>query len=90
MPFVLIRHQITDLGLLTLALRGDQATRRAYGEIQYTVFQNAANPEDVMIVLEWDDPQRAWLYAQSDDARRMLAQAGLVDPIQLSVPGITA
>jgi hypothetical protein len=33
-----------------------------------------------MILLSWDDRERAWLYAQSDDSRQVLTQAGSVGP----------
>ncbi|HEV2124744.1 MAG TPA: hypothetical protein VGW38_18510 [Chloroflexota bacterium] len=85
MTSVVIRHRITDMTTLITVLASDHATRRAYGELHYAVFQNATNPEDVMIVLEWDDPHRAQLYAQSDDAQRMLGRTGLADPVHLSV-----
>jgi len=79
MPALLIRHRVTDFATWKPVFDEQDATRRAHGCRGGRLFRNAADPHEMLILLEWDDPERARLFAQSDDLREELTRADVVD-----------
>jgi hypothetical protein len=43
------------------------------------VFQSSTNPHEVIILLEWDDLERAELFVRSDDLSEAMVLAGVID-----------
>ena len=79
MPALLVRHRVADYAAWKPIFDAHGDTRRADGSCGGRLFRNAADPNEVVIVLEWDDLDRARLFARSDDLRETMAQAGVVD-----------
>ena len=79
MPALLLRHKVTDYAAWEPIFREQDATRRAHGCRGVRPFRNASNPNEMLILLEWDDLERARLFAQSDDLREAMTRAGVVD-----------
>jgi hypothetical protein len=52
----------------------DSDARIAYGCRDERVFTSESDPERTLILLEWDDLDRARLYAESDELRDALAE----------------
>jgi heme-degrading monooxygenase HmoA len=58
------------------------ATRKAggaSGTAAGRVFRSATNPNELVILLEWDDLEKARQFAQSEDLRQTMQRAGVVD-----------
>ncbi|MCA9833608.1 MAG: hypothetical protein KC435_06675 [Thermomicrobiales bacterium] len=51
--------------------------RRAYGGMSERMFVNAAHPDEVWVLIDWDDAARAHLYARSDDLIDLFDQEGV-------------
>jgi heme-degrading monooxygenase HmoA len=79
MADLLIRHKVADYATWKPLFDEHGASRRAYGSRGGRLFRNAADPNEVVILLAWDDLERARLFAQSDDLREVMARAGVVD-----------
>lgn len=79
MPSLALRHKVADYATWKPLFDADGATRRANGSQDSRVFRNAADPNEVLALFEWDDPDRARLFAQSDDLRETLERDGVVD-----------
>jgi heme-degrading monooxygenase HmoA len=43
------------------------------------IFRNAADPNEILILLAWDDRERVRLFAQSDDLQEAMAREGVID-----------
>jgi hypothetical protein len=76
---LLIRHKVTDYATWKPVFDDHGANRRANGSLGGRLFRNAADPTETLVLLEWDDLERARLFAQSDDLREAMARAGVVD-----------
>ncbi len=79
MPAMLIRHTVADFAAWKPRFDAHGITRRANGSRGGRVYRSADDPDAVVILLEWDDLERARFFADSDDLREMLAQAGATD-----------
>ncbi len=79
MPILLIRHKVTDFATWKANFDDQDATRGAHGCQGDRLFQNAADPNELLILLEWDSLERAYLFAQSDELRDDLKRADVAD-----------
>jgi heme-degrading monooxygenase HmoA len=77
MPALLIRHKVEDYAAWKAAFDQHATTRRANGSQGGRLFRNAADPNEVVILLAWDVLERAHLFADSDDLREAMARAGV-------------
>jgi heme-degrading monooxygenase HmoA len=55
------------------------ATRKANGSKGAHLFRNADNPNEVIILFEWDDLSNAKKFAQSEDLIKTMQKAGVSD-----------
>jgi heme-degrading monooxygenase HmoA len=58
------------------------ATRKssgASGSASGRVFRSATDPNELVILLEWDDLDKARQFVQSEDLRQTMQRAGVVD-----------
>ncbi len=79
MPDLLIRHKVADYAAWKPLFDGHGASRRANGCRGGRLFRNAADPNEVLILLAWDDLDRARLFAESDDLQEAMARSGVTD-----------
>jgi heme-degrading monooxygenase HmoA len=55
------------------------ATRKANGSNGAHLFRNAENPNEAIILFEWDDLANAKKFAQSEDLIKTMQKAGVSD-----------
>lgn len=79
MPALLIRHKAADDTIWKPLFAEGSTTLRANGCTGGHIFRNAADPDEIWILLAWDDLFRARLFLQSDDMASVLARAGAPD-----------
>ena len=79
MPYLLVRHRVEDYARWRPLYDEHGATRKASGSAGGRVFRSADNPNEVIILLEWDDLEKARQFAQSEDLRQAMQRAGVVD-----------
>jgi heme-degrading monooxygenase HmoA len=79
MPALLIRHNVEDYAAWKEGFDQHATVRRANGSQGGRLFRNAADANEVVVLLEWDDLERARLFADSDDLREAMARAGVTD-----------
>ena len=79
MPVLLIRHKVADYAAWKTVFDENERTRRAHGARGGRVLRRAADPDDLVLLIEWDDPDRARLFAASDDLREAMERAGVTD-----------
>ena len=77
MPTLLIRHRVEDYVTWKVAFDQHASTRRANGSRGGHLFRNAAEPNDVVILLAWHGLERARLFVDSDDLRETMMRAGV-------------
>lgn len=63
MPVMLIRHKVADYGAWKPLFDEHGTTRRANGSRGGRLFRSADDPNEVVVLLEWDDLERARFFA---------------------------
>lgn len=79
MPLLLVRHKVQDYATWKSGFDAHRGTRRADGSQGGRLFRNAVDPNEVLVLLEWDDIDRARLFALSDDLRETMAIQEVTD-----------
>ena len=80
MPHMMIHHQVADYDAWKPIFDEYDATRRARGGGDYMLFRGADNPNEVVIVFEWDSVENARAFSESDVLREAMQQAGVTGP----------
>lgn len=80
MPAVLIRHRQQDFETWKAAFDDHESFRRAHGARSERVFRNADDPNETLVLLEWDDLDAARAFSQSPELREKMQEAGVTGP----------
>jgi len=78
MPYLLVRHKVTDYEKWKSAFDAHSLTRQASGSRGGWLFRNATDPDELIVLLEWHDLEKARQFARSEDLREVMQQAGVV------------
>lgn len=84
MPYLLIRHRVTDYERWKSELDAHGVTRQAHGSRGGQLFCNVSDPNELVILLEWDVLEKARHYAQSEELREVMRRAGVADHVTIS------
>jgi hypothetical protein len=79
MPYLLVRHKVEDYARWKPIFDADAATRRASGSQGGRLFRNASDPNELVILFELADLEKARQYTQSEELRGEMQQAGVAD-----------
>jgi quinol monooxygenase YgiN len=78
MPYVVGRPKVEDYAKFRRAFDEYGASRKDSGCKSERVFRNADDPNDLVILLEWDDLEKARQFIQSAGLRANMQRAGVV------------
>jgi heme-degrading monooxygenase HmoA len=79
MPYLLVRQKVTDYEKWKSAFDAHSLTRQANGSRGGQLFRNASDPNELVVLLEWDVLERARQFAQSEELHEVMQRAGVVD-----------
>jgi heme-degrading monooxygenase HmoA len=79
MPYLLIRHKVEDYAKWKPVYDQHGTTRKASGSQGSQLFRNANDPNELVILFEWDDLEKARQFVQSEDLRQAMQRAGVAD-----------
>lgn len=77
MIFMLVRHGVEDFSRWRSAYAADEAARQAAGLREVSLWRNADEPHEVVLLLEVSDLARAKAFAASSDLRQKMAASGV-------------
>lgn len=69
MVYLLVRHKNKDYEKWKTVFDGHGATRKTSGSKGGRIFRNADNPNEMVIIFEWDSLERARKFAQLQDLK---------------------
>jgi len=79
MPYVLVRHKVRDYSMWKPVFDGHGVTRQTTGSKGGYVFRNADDPNEVLILLEWEDLEQARGLILSEDLKEKMKESGVVE-----------
>ena len=79
MAFMLVRSKVRDFKTWKPAYDAHQSARAAAGLTEKYLFHNADNPNEIVILFEAQDLDRAKTFAASADLRERMQESGVVD-----------
>ncbi|MFC7046521.1 antibiotic biosynthesis monooxygenase [Halobacteriaceae archaeon GCM10025711] len=81
MADVLIKHTVQDFEAWKSAFDEHASTRMEYGSQGYRLFTVADDPNEVVVLFEWDDAENARRFLEESGLREVMDEAGVVgDP----------
>ncbi|MCE8425777.1 MAG: hypothetical protein J5U17_08380 [Candidatus Methanoperedens sp.] len=79
MTYLLVRHKVKDYEKWKTLFDEHSATRKTGGSKGGRLFRNADNPDEMVIIFEWDSLEKAKKFAQSEDLKKTMQRAGVID-----------
>jgi heme-degrading monooxygenase HmoA len=77
MPYTLLRAKVEDYERWKPGFDEHSTSRRESGSKGGRLFRNADDPNEVVILLEWDDLENARQFTQSEDLREAMQRHGV-------------
>ena len=78
MPYALFIAKVEDYKKWKSLFDKHAATRTAGGSKGGHVFRSPDDPNEVVVLLEWDTLQKARRFSQSEDLRERMQEAGVI------------
>ena len=78
MTHVLVHHQVADYAKWKIIYDEHAATRKAGGSKGARLLRNANDPNDLVVITEWNSMEDAQAFAQSPDLRETMQRAGVM------------
>ena len=75
----MVRHKVADFAKWKPVFDDDASSRHANGSRGDRVFRSAADPSEVLVLMEWDDVERARLFVRSADLSDAMVRADVTD-----------
>jgi len=76
---MIVKHKVEDYNKWKSLFDAALPLRKMNGEQSCDIFRNSKDPNDVSILFEWNDIQKAIKYSQSEDLRDAMKHAGVID-----------
>ena len=84
MPFILAtRHTVEDYEKWKTHFDSHTDVRKSAGEQSYQIFHAAGDPNDLVLLFEWDSLDHFKEYLQSEELRASLGESGVVTEPQI-------
>ncbi len=78
MIHLLVQHKVEDYAKWKTVFDADDKTRRASGGGDYQLFRNASDPNEIVMLFNWDSQRNAQRFAESPGLRETMEQAGVM------------
>jgi heme-degrading monooxygenase HmoA len=83
MPHLLIHHKVENFAIWKRAYDGHRNARDQAGLTELHLLRTVADQNDVVILFETDDLERARAFVRSDDLRNKMQEAGVIGTPEL-------
>ena len=78
MANILVKHTVEDYDAWKPHYDDDASAREAHGERGYRLFHVSGEPNEIVMVFEWDSAENAREFLESSDLREVMEEAGVV------------
>lgn len=85
MAYLLAKAPVEEFDAWKSAFEGFDSFRTEHGQLGYQVFQSAHDPDEIVVLFEWDENEDPKAFFESEAMRERMAQAGVKGKPDLSV-----
>jgi heme-degrading monooxygenase HmoA len=78
MTYVLVIHNVEDYAKWKAVYDEHGTVRKAKGSKGSSVSRNADNPDQIVIITEWEDIEHAKNFAEAEDLKIAMQKAGVI------------
>jgi heme-degrading monooxygenase HmoA len=78
MTYVVVMHKVEDYDKWKLLYDENGAMRKDYGSKGASVFHQANDPNNMVVITEWEDMEKAKNFAESEDLKTTMQKAGVI------------
>jgi heme-degrading monooxygenase HmoA len=78
MAYLIVHHTVEDYAAWKLVFDGHASSRKEHGSKGAQVLRSAQNPNEIVIITEWDNLHDARAFASSPGLREAMQNAGVV------------
>lgn len=78
MTYVLVIHKVEDYDKWKPLYDEDGATRKAKGSTGAVVFRNADDPNEIVVMTQWENIDKAKNFAEAEELRITMLKAGVI------------
>jgi heme-degrading monooxygenase HmoA len=78
MTYLIVRHNVKDYATWKPVFDTHHAKIKSAGGTGGQVFRNADNPNEVLVLTEWNDLKKAREFTQAEDLRSTMERAGVI------------
>ena len=79
MTHIIIRHKVSDYGKWRSAFDEAIKMRKDAGELSSRVFRMADDPNNLLLLQEWNSVDNAAKFVQSTELKEAMQQAGVLE-----------
>ncbi len=83
MSYVMVKHKVADYARWKPIFDADGANRQAAGSKGGQLFRSADDPNEVVMLFEWD-LEKARQFSQREELRAKMQEAGVLGPPEIS------
>ncbi len=80
MPYILVHHKVTEYAKWKTVFDEHAGMRGSGGSKGGWLFQGTDDPNEIVIVFEWESLDKARAFTSSDDLREAMEKAGVAGP----------
>ena len=85
MAYLLGNSSVEDFEKWQSTFHSNEDYRNEHGERGYQVFQAVDDPNEIVVLFEWDENKDARAFFESEEMREKMTEAGLTSPPELTV-----
>ncbi|MHC4218676.1 MAG: antibiotic biosynthesis monooxygenase [Planctomycetota bacterium] len=79
MAYLLVRHKVQDFATWKAAFDDHGSDRKASGSMGGLLFRNTGDPNEVLVLMEWDSAEHAQRFVDSQDLGEAMQRAGVAE-----------
>ena len=89
MPYILIRHKVSDYAKWKHFVQDKAQFRKSGGETSFHAYRDSRDPNDVTILCQWDTADKMEKFIKSPELRQAMKEAGVLgEPTIQSFSGV--
>lgn len=85
MAYLIGKSPVEDFEKWHSSFKDNESFRTENGEVGYQVFQSVDDPDEIVVIFQWDESEDPRAFFQSKEMHERMTDAGLLGPPDLTL-----